>query len=91
VSVDEIQIPDLSQNPAGEYERREMMDRLASAIAQLPPRCRQMIRWKLAGKDFAEIGRLLRADSINTVYSQDFRCRKQLMELINESRREEKP
>ena len=95
VSVDEIQIPDLSQDTASEYERREMVQRLAAAIAKLPPRCRQMIRWKLEGHDFAEIRKLLNLDSINTVYSQDFRCRKQLMELMGEStdarRKEAKP
>lgn len=85
VSVDEIQIPDLSHDTAGEYERREMMERLAAAIAKLPPRCRQMIRWKLEGNGFAEIRKLLKLDSINTVYSQDFRCRKQLMELMGET------
>jgi RNA polymerase sigma-70 factor (ECF subfamily) len=82
VSVDEIQIPDLSQDTADEYERREMMSRLAGAIAKLPPRCREMIRWKLQGHNFAEIQKLLKLDSINTVYSQDFRCRKQLVELM---------
>ena len=82
VSVDEIQIPDLSQDTADEYERREMMSRLATAINQLPARCREMIRWKLQGHNFDEIRKLLKLDSINTVYSQDFRCRKQLIELM---------
>ena len=85
VSVDEIQIPDLSHDTAGEYERREMMNRLAAAIAKLPPRCREMIRWKLQGNNFAEIQKLLKLNSINTVYSQDFRCRKQLLELMGEA------
>jgi RNA polymerase sigma-70 factor (ECF subfamily) len=85
VSVDEIQIPDLSQDTADEYERREMMDRLAAAINKLPPRCREMIHWKLAGHNFADIQKLLKLDSINTVYSQDFRCRKQLVELMGGS------
>jgi RNA polymerase sigma-70 factor (ECF subfamily) len=82
VSVDEIQIPDLSQDTADEYERREMMGRLAAAINQLPPRCREIIRWKLEGHNFGSIQKLLKLDSINTVYSQDFRCRKQLVELM---------
>jgi len=84
VSVDEIQIPDLAQDTADDFERRERMERLAAAVARLPLRCREMIRWKLEGRSFAEIGKLLRLDSINTVYSQDFRCRKQLMELMGE-------
>ena len=85
VSVDEIQIPDLSQDTASEYERRETMNRMAAAIAKLPQRCREMIRWKLQGHNFEEIRKLLKVDSINTVYSQDFRCRKQLLELMAET------
>jgi RNA polymerase sigma-70 factor (ECF subfamily) len=85
VSVDDIQIPDLSHDTADEYERREMMSRLAAAIAKLPPRCREMIRWKLQGHNFDEIRKLLKLDSINTVYSQDFRCRKQLIDLMGGS------
>jgi RNA polymerase sigma-70 factor (ECF subfamily) len=88
ISVDEIQVPDLSQDTATEYERRETMNRLAIAIAKLPPRCREMIRWKLEGRNFAEIRKLLKVDSINTVYSQDFRCRKHLLELMDETGRE---
>jgi len=84
VSVDEIQIPDLSQDTADEYERRERMARLATAINQLPARCREMIRWKLQGHNFDEIRKLLKLESINTVYSQDFRCRKQLLELLGQ-------
>jgi RNA polymerase sigma-70 factor (ECF subfamily) len=91
VSVDEIQIPDLSHDTAGEYERRETMERLAAAIAKLPPRCREMIRFKLQGNNFAEIQKLLKLDSINTVYSQDFRCRKQLMELMGGVSAESQP
>lgn len=82
VSVDDIQIPDFAQDPAGDFERREAFERMAAAIAKLPPRCREIIRWKLQGHSFAEIQKLSKLDSINTVYSQDFRCRKQLLVLL---------
>ena len=87
VSVDEIQIPDLAHDTASEYERRERMDQIAAAIAKLPLRCREIIRLKLQGHGFVQIQNMLNLDSINTVYSQDFRCRKQLMELLEQHQR----
>jgi RNA polymerase sigma-70 factor (ECF subfamily) len=36
----------------------------------------------LDGKGFAEIQAILGAASLNTVYTWDLRCRKQLMELM---------
>jgi RNA polymerase sigma-70 factor (ECF subfamily) len=41
-----------------------------------------MFALKLEGKDFGEIKAILGAASINTVYAWDFRCRKQLLELM---------
>jgi RNA polymerase sigma-70 factor (ECF subfamily) len=82
VSVEDIQLPDLAANPATELERKQMLERLSGAIRQLGDKCQQLIRWKLAGKTFAEIQALSKAASINTVYTWDFRCRKQLLELL---------
>jgi RNA polymerase sigma-70 factor (ECF subfamily) len=35
---------------------------------------------KLEGRPFPEIQKLLKVDSLNTLYTWDFRCRKQIME-----------
>lgn len=85
VSVDEIQLPDAAADPAFAVEQREMLDRLAAAIAQLGERCRKLVALKLDGKTFPEIQGLMGAASINTVYTWDLRCRKQLQGLMGGS------
>jgi len=85
VSVQEIQLPDLGMSPAGEFERKQMLLRLEAAIRKLGDRCQKIMRWKLEGKNFSEIQQLLHAASINTVYTWDFRCRQNLLELLGGS------
>ncbi len=80
VSVDDIQIPDLAPDPATFVERKEMMERMTAAIAKLGTRCREIFRLKLLGRSFAEIQVEMSAASINTVYTWDARCRKQLLD-----------
>ena len=82
VSVTDIPLPDLDANPAGLLERKEMLERLSRAMQQLGGRCRELMRLKLQGKSFAEIQSIMGAASINTVYTWDFRCRKNLLELM---------
>lgn len=79
VSVDDIQIPDLAPDPATFVERKEMMERMTAAIAKLGTRCREIFRLKLLGRSFAEIQVEMSAASINTIYTWDARCRKQLL------------
>ncbi len=85
VNVDEIQLPDLAADPAASLERKERVERLSAAISRLGDRCRELIRLKLEGRTFAEIQEHFGAGSINTVYTWDFRCRKQLLELMGGS------
>ena len=59
-------------------ERREMLDRMKHALAGLGDRCREMFRLKLLGKTFPEIQQSMGAASLNTVYTWDLRCRKEL-------------
>lgn len=80
VSVDDIQIPDSAPDPATFVERKEMMERMTAAIAKLGTRCREIFRLKLLGRSFAEIQVEMSAASINTVYTWDARCRKQLLD-----------
>jgi RNA polymerase sigma-70 factor, ECF subfamily len=82
VSVTEIPLPDMDASPAEQLERKEMLERLSRAMGQLGSRCRELMRLKLQGKNFAEIQKALGAASINTVYTWDFRCRKHLLELM---------
>jgi RNA polymerase sigma-70 factor (ECF subfamily) len=82
VSVDDVPLPDPDSNPGTHLERKEMLERLEAALAKLGDRCRELFRLKLQGKTFAEIQEILGAASINTVYTWDFRCRKQLLEWM---------
>ncbi len=82
VSITDIPLPDLDSNPADALERKEMLERLTRAIGQLGERCRELIRLKLQGRSFPEIQNIMGVASINTVYTWDHRCRKNLLELM---------
>jgi RNA polymerase sigma-70 factor (ECF subfamily) len=82
VPVDEMQIADGGMDPEADAERRETRERLIAALAQLGERCRRLFALKLEGKTFPEIQGILGAASINTVYTWDLRCRKQLQERM---------
>jgi RNA polymerase sigma-70 factor, ECF subfamily len=85
VSVTDIQLPDPEADPATLVERKLMLERLTQAMGQLGERCRQLLRLKLQGKNFGEIQKCMGAQSINTVYTWDHRCRQQLLELMGGS------
>ena len=82
LSVDEIQLPDLSRSPEMYAQREEMSRKLTAAIEKLPPRCKELFRLKLLGRTFAEIQGELNAASINTIYTWDARCRKNLLDIM---------
>jgi RNA polymerase sigma-70 factor (ECF subfamily) len=82
VSITDIPLPDLDANPAEYVERKQMVDQLTRAMAQLGDRCRDLMRLKLQGKTFPEIQKIMGVSAINTIYTWDHRCRKNLMELM---------
>jgi RNA polymerase sigma-70 factor (ECF subfamily) len=82
VPVAELPLVDPGPDPATRAELLEMRARLKAALARLDGRCREMFRLKLEGKTFPEIQGILKAGSLNTVYTWDFRCRKQLLKLM---------
>jgi RNA polymerase sigma-70 factor, ECF subfamily len=85
VSVDDVPPPDDRYNPLTYVERIEMLDRLAAMLAGMEARCQELFRMKLQGRSFAEIRERMGAKSINTIYTWDFRCRKQLLERMGGS------
>jgi len=85
VSVEDIQLPDSGNSPEMYAQREELLRRLTAAIESLPPRCKEMFRLKLLGRTFAEIQKELKAESINTVYTWDSRCRKNLLDAMGGS------
>ena len=84
VSADEIQVPDGRTDALTDLEQRESRERLVAAIAALGERCRKLLALKLDGKSFAEMQAILGVNSINTIYTWDFRCRQQLVENMRD-------
>jgi len=85
VSVEDTQLQDSAADPAQEFERSQLRERLIKAIGEMENRCREMFRMKLEGKSFEEIRKTLEVHSINTIYTWDFRCRKKLLEKLGGS------
>jgi RNA polymerase sigma-70 factor (ECF subfamily) len=85
VPVEDASLADGGASPELCAERQEISERLAAAIRQIGPRCKQLLRLKLAGKTFPEIQAVFGVKSINTIYTWDFRCRKHLLELMGGS------
>lgn len=81
-SVDELPLANPGDDPATMLDQKQRVDRLMDAVAQLGDRCRDLFRWKLEGNSFPEIQRLMQQPSINTIYTWDLRCRKQLLSLM---------
>jgi RNA polymerase sigma-70 factor (ECF subfamily) len=84
-SVDDLPLADPGDDPATRLDQKQRVDRLLAAMAQLGERCRELFKWKLEGKNFPEIQKLMGQNSINTIYTWDLRCRKQLLSLMGGS------
>jgi len=63
---------------------KQLLERLEAALKDLGDRCRELFRLKLQGFTFPEIQKRLGVSSLNTLYTWDFRCRKQLIEKLGE-------
>ena len=82
VSVDDLPLAGADPDPLEQTETRERVDRLEAALLQLGDRCRELFRLKLEGYSFPEIQKRLKVESMNTLYTWDFRCRKQLADKL---------
>jgi RNA polymerase sigma-70 factor, ECF subfamily len=82
LQIEDVPVAGVGLDPAASLEKKEMLERLTAALAKLEGRCRELFRLKLQGKGFAEIQQVLGVKSINTIYTWDFRCRKQLLERL---------
>ena len=83
--VTELPLADPAESQDVLIDRQRRLYRLEAALAGMGERCRNIFRWKLEEKGFPEIRKLLGADNINTVYTWEARCRKELqaaMELL---------
>jgi len=84
VSVDDLPLAGTGPDPLAQTETRQRVDRLEAALLTLGDRCRELFRLKLEGLSFPEIQKRLKVESMNTLYTWDFRCRKQLAEKMND-------
>jgi RNA polymerase sigma-70 factor, ECF subfamily len=84
-SVDDLPLADPGDDPAKQLERKQAVERLVRAMSRLGERCRELFKWKLEGKSFPEIQKLMGQNSVNTIYTWDLRCRKQLLSLMGGS------
>ena len=82
VPVEEMQLADVRNDPERTAAQRLMVERLKKALGEMGERCRELMKYKLQGKTFAEIQKLMNAASINTIYTWDLRCRKGLLEKM---------
>jgi RNA polymerase sigma-70 factor (ECF subfamily) len=85
LSVDDLPLPASAPDPLEQAERRRRLDDLEAALKQLGDRCRELFRLKLEGYSFPEIQKRLKVESLNTLYTWDFRCRKQLAEKLSDA------
>ena len=84
-SVDELPLADPGDDPATQLDQQQRVNRLLAAVMQLGERCRELFKWKLEGKTFPEIQKIMGQQSINTIYTWDLRCRKQLLAAMDGS------
>lgn len=84
-SVEELPLADPDSDPATQLDQQQRVNRLLAAIMQLGERCRELFKWKLEGKTFPEIQKIMEQQSINTIYTWDLRCRKQLLAAMDGS------
>jgi len=82
VAADEIPLAGPDPDPEAQLARKEMAERLAAGVERMGARCKEIFRLKLAGRTFPEIQAAMGVKSINTVYTWDSRCRKQLLEWM---------
>ncbi len=81
-SVEDQPLKDPGDDPVMQAEQKERVTQLIAALQQLGQRCQKLFRLKLEGHTFPEIKEILGERSINTIYTWDSRCRKQLLTLM---------
>ena len=82
ISVDDLPLAGGDPDPFEQAARRERLDHLEAALKDLGDRCREIFSLKLQGLRFIDIQKQLKVGSINTLYTWDLRCRKQLRERL---------
>jgi len=82
VSVDDLPLAGGDPDPYEQAARRERLEQLEAALKQLGDRCRKIFYLKLQGLSLVDIQKQMKVGSLNTLYTWDFRCRKELQERL---------
>ena len=82
VSVDDLPLAGQGPDALEQAVRRERLELLETALKGMGDRCREIFRLKLQGLSFIDIQKQLKVGSINTLYTWDLRCRKELRERL---------
>lgn len=82
ISVDDLPLAGGGPDPLEQAVRRERLDRLEAALKLLGTRCQEIFKLKIQGLRFIEIQKQMNAGSLNTLYTWDFRCRKELRDRL---------
>ena len=82
VSVEDFPLAGGGPDPLEQAVRRERLAHLEAALKDLGGRCKEILRLKLQGLSFSEIQKQLNVGSMNTLYTWDFRCRKELRQRL---------
>jgi RNA polymerase sigma-70 factor, ECF subfamily len=82
ISVDDLPLAGGLPDPLEQSVRRERLEILEAALKGLGERCRKIFSLKLQGFSFIDIQKQLKVGSINTLYTWDFRCRRELRQRL---------
>jgi RNA polymerase sigma-70 factor (ECF subfamily) len=82
ISVDDLPLAGGDPDPFEQAARRGRLERLEAALREMGDRCREIFSLKIQGLSFIDIQKRLKVGSLNTLYSWDFRCRKELQERL---------
>ena len=82
ISVDDLPLAGALPDPLEQSVRRERLEILEAALKGLGERCRKIFSLKLRGFSFIDIQKQLKVGSINTLYTWDFRCRRELRQRL---------
>jgi RNA polymerase sigma-70 factor (ECF subfamily) len=84
LSVEDLPLASREADPFQQAAKREQLEHMEAALRALGDRCKDLFRLKLEGMSFPEIQKRLKVDSLNTLYTWDFRCRKQVQDFMKE-------
>jgi RNA polymerase sigma-70 factor, ECF subfamily len=79
VPAAEVPLADPGSDPFDQAALHQRLKRIEAVLASMGERCRELFRLKLEGYTFPEIQQRLGVETLNTLYTWDFRCRKQML------------